>query len=553
MIQQHNSLEDSIAQAITAGEYQQAACLINRQAEIWMRNGELTSIMLALQSLPRMLVERHLGLCMWSGWVQTLTGEQEQAEYWVDQAELVLKGRFPTPEHYHGLILNEYRNAAGQILAIRGLLALRSEERATALQACEQALALLPLSNPALRTITSTIHTVAGLDLVTAATAIVDLQQLRRAAFATEQPFVLASILMHEAACLLGNGQLQSAFQISKRMLAHMKDERNPLLAGLPHIRLGQLAYLWNELADAEQHLETGLTSPHSQFALVVIDGYITLARVQAANGQHDLGYATLRIAEQFARSSGRHSVCERIAAWDARLHLMNGDTSAAVRWAKQAGCWNLTPDVSENQVLAGVDQVLTFCRLLIVLADAESNQRAEVLLQAILKYAIEKQRVLVRIEAGVVLAWLYAARGKTRRAVSILAETLALAETSGAIRLLIDDGPWIMAPLGRLMRTGPLYSVVMQVQHAIQASMQQTNQIIPQNMLSKHELEILRLLAEGHSNAEIARRQSLALSTVQWYLKQIYRKLDVHNRTQAALCARDLNLLSSAFPPLWG
>ncbi|PWT73567.1 MAG: hypothetical protein C5B60_08040, partial [Chloroflexi bacterium] len=51
---------------------------------------------------------------------------------------------------------------------------------------------------------------------------------------------------------------------------------------------------------------------------------------------------------------------------------------------------------------------------------------------------------------------------------------------------------------------------------------------------LSAREQEILLLVAEGLPNKAIADRLIIAESTVKWYLKQIYLKLDVHSRVQA-------------------
>ena len=65
---------------------------------------------------------------------------------------------------------------------------------------------------------------------------------------------------------------------------------------------------------------------------------------------------------------------------------------------------------------------------------------------------------------------------------------------------------------------------------------------------LTERELEILRLLAEGLSDREIAQKLVLAQGTVKWYNKQIYSKLGVHSRTQAAACAREVGLLDA--PP---
>jgi DNA-binding NarL/FixJ family response regulator len=61
---------------------------------------------------------------------------------------------------------------------------------------------------------------------------------------------------------------------------------------------------------------------------------------------------------------------------------------------------------------------------------------------------------------------------------------------------------------------------------------------------LSEREVEILRLLALGLSNAEIADRLSLAQGTVKNYVTAILQKLGVRDRTQAALRSREMGLL---------
>jgi DNA-binding NarL/FixJ family response regulator len=53
---------------------------------------------------------------------------------------------------------------------------------------------------------------------------------------------------------------------------------------------------------------------------------------------------------------------------------------------------------------------------------------------------------------------------------------------------------------------------------------------------LSTREMEILELLAEGHSNKQIASRLSLTEGTVRWHLWHVYNKLHVRSRTEAVL-----------------
>ncbi len=61
-------------------------------------------------------------------------------------------------------------------------------------------------------------------------------------------------------------------------------------------------------------------------------------------------------------------------------------------------------------------------------------------------------------------------------------------------------------------------------------------------NALSVREFEILQCISEGMSNKEIAEQMVIAESTVKWYLKKIYSKLNVHNRTQAMLKLKTLS-----------
>jgi len=61
---------------------------------------------------------------------------------------------------------------------------------------------------------------------------------------------------------------------------------------------------------------------------------------------------------------------------------------------------------------------------------------------------------------------------------------------------------------------------------------------------LSKREMDVLSMLAKGHSDKQIAQDLVIARETVHKHLKNIYGKLDVHSRTEAIVRARQLNLL---------
>ena len=66
---------------------------------------------------------------------------------------------------------------------------------------------------------------------------------------------------------------------------------------------------------------------------------------------------------------------------------------------------------------------------------------------------------------------------------------------------------------------------------------------------LTRRELEILQLVAEGHSNSQLARMLWVTEQTVKFHLSNIYRKLDVANRTEASRWAQLHGLLHTSTP----
>jgi DNA-binding NarL/FixJ family response regulator len=63
-------------------------------------------------------------------------------------------------------------------------------------------------------------------------------------------------------------------------------------------------------------------------------------------------------------------------------------------------------------------------------------------------------------------------------------------------------------------------------------------------DQLTERETDVLRLLAQGQSNQEIARNLNISATTVRSHVSNILAKLGVDNRTQAALIARERQML---------
>ena len=65
-----------------------------------------------------------------------------------------------------------------------------------------------------------------------------------------------------------------------------------------------------------------------------------------------------------------------------------------------------------------------------------------------------------------------------------------------------------------------------------------------PHETLTPREMEVLKLIAEGKSNQEIADQLFIAVKTVKTHITNILSKLGVEDRTQAAIYAHRHNLV---------
>jgi two-component system, NarL family, response regulator LiaR len=125
----------------------------------------------------------------------------------------------------------------------------------------------------------------------------------------------------------------------------------------------------------------------------------------------------------------------------------------------------------------------------------------------------------------------------------SVLEQTsVAEAIRAGAIGYLLKDARAVE------IRTAIKAAAAGQVHLSPQASMYLLNTVrMPERPepLTPREMDVLRLLAQGHSNKEIARTLQLVEETVKFHVRHILAKLGVQSRTQAVLMAIRLGLVS--------
>jgi LuxR family transcriptional regulator, maltose regulon positive regulatory protein len=138
--------------------------------------------------------------------------------------------------------------------------------------------------------------------------------------------------------------------------------------------------------------------------------------------------------------------------------------------------------------------------------------------------------------------------------ALRLLEEAMPSAEAGGFIRLFLDEGPPMERLLAGAAARGPARAYAGKLLEAFAAehrggevgapgsAMPFAHELV--EPLSRRELEVLRLVAEGLSNQEIGERLFLALDTIKGHNRRIFDKLDVRRRTEAIAKARELGLL---------
>jgi DNA-binding NarL/FixJ family response regulator len=127
--------------------------------------------------------------------------------------------------------------------------------------------------------------------------------------------------------------------------------------------------------------------------------------------------------------------------------------------------------------------------------------------------------------------------------------DTIAAALQAGARGYVLkgSSGRQIAAAVRAIAEGGAVFGSGVAAQVLSKAS-STTPDGAPADGLTGRERDVLALLAEGASNAQIARALGLSVKTVQNYVSRILDKLQVADRTKAALLARGLD--GQAGPP---
>ncbi|WP_276486677.1 helix-turn-helix transcriptional regulator [Ectopseudomonas mendocina] len=156
------------------------------------------------------------------------------------------------------------------------------------------------------------------------------------------------------------------------------------------------------------------------------------------------------------------------------------------------------------------------------------------------------------RLRLSLLLAVAYWRRGNSDKAFALFGATLEEAWQCGYRRLFQDDALWLLPLWDAWKGAEPKRAAAWQgVAETLREQCRRLS-IDPASFeenqdVSHREREILRLVAAGLSNRDIAQAVHLSEATIKWHLHNLFSKLGVRSRTQAVLKGKSQGLLSEA------
>ncbi|HEX6557555.1 MAG TPA: LuxR C-terminal-related transcriptional regulator [Ktedonobacteraceae bacterium] len=549
--EQHHLPIEAVQHALAMPDVELAARLIEPIALLVALQGQIYTVLGWLNALPEALVCTRPFLCVYHAQLLIFTNQLEAAEARLQDAEQGAQVQEEVSASQAQIIL-------GWVLDIRADIALFSGDIPQALSLAHQALELLPETDvlPRASALATTIRVYLVSGDVTPAT---EYEVVAAAAFIRTSDNLFSTVssicLLARLYVLKGSLRQAAATYTQVAQVAPRPEVLQTAFSSLfYYFGLGDLLRERNELEAAERHLAQGMVLVKERLTLepfVAILGYTSMARLQQARGNSREAHATLDGLVQVAAQ--RHfppHLLPQVAAVRAQLELAQGNVAAAIRWADTSGLSAKDEDLRYPR--EGAYLVLARVRIAQARDDPASPflQDALHLLDRLLQDAEAKARLGSVLEMLVLRALALEVQGNRTSALSTLEQALVFAAPEGYIRLFVDEGEPMLALLRQAhvrSRVPGYVATLLRVfgeQNVSDLPASSARPSLLTEPLTERERDILRLLLEGASNREIARRLVLSVNTVKRHVYNLCGKLGVQSRSQAIIRARDRHLV---------
>lgn len=554
---EHGIFNAAYKHAMLGNDFDQAANIVEMCAEMLERRGELNTLVRWIDAFPDELVRSRPLICLARSWAAISMLDLRLAQFYLDFAEYACSSQTESV-------------IRGEILAARALVAGMQGQIEDARRYSAQAFDLLPGEQHFLF---SLLKFNLGLPLMMTGdfpTAIHEFEEAVYAALLSDSPFIALLILrmLGETYILMGRlVQAEGVFRQALELVEKDFGKQSPVI-GVALLGLGEICRQRNDLVQGLKYLEDGIEMTMAWMPAFAMDGFIWLACLKQAAGDSAGAQVVLRRAHQISDFHDRLMLDDWwVQTAIMRLNIVQGYLEEVLHWAHNTGLdvdnlsnldkvWADHPPYFRQTVLC------TLARLFMVLGRREkvpgALEKAQKILAEVLAVSEKLGQHGMLLEGLAIAAQVAQALGQEEEAQEYLHRALDLGAPERPLRVFLDEGKELMDLLV-VRRSLDLQAVerayleeLLAAWHEEQGGVGRAQSVVASHQpmiglveaLSHRELEVLRWIANGKSNQEIAVGLVLSLNTVKKHVSSIIDKLGAKNRTQAVLMARQSGLL---------
>lgn len=527
----------AIDHAIEAGDHVGAVELLRKHAQSLLAEGRVRLLAHWFRHLPAGLLQQHPLLQAIEIWAVCYAQGAEEASVLLDES---------------GLESNDAPELRNYVMPLRPLLLAMLDRVEEAHAAARQRIAEMPTAPTFADAVM--VFTAAAMEANmgehSAARALLETGRRLQAGAVTAFAVLHAETIegqidLHEGRLRQARSRFRMALDVSQQVGRH--DSMGNAWAGVLYaITLYEL----DDLAEARRLLQVyGPLIRDLGLADQVILGHVPLARLSVHRGDVDQGFQILGELEYYGRQRNLSRVVAAAKLERSRILLMQGHTAAAREALDLAEDEVLWKRVGKLRLAAHELDDMTIARLRWNVIAGNATLALPALEQAITQASagLRHHRAL---KLELLRAMALSRCGTPERALTAMDNLLKKACAEGFFRLIVDEGTEAGLLVSRCValsatRSGPqarsaFAEYLQRLLTAFNLSVPPLDDapvsLLP---LTHKEVKVLKLLANGHSDAVMAQRLVLSTSTVRSHLRNIYSKLDVHSRMQAVVCAQ--------------
>ncbi|HLA31639.1 MAG TPA: LuxR C-terminal-related transcriptional regulator [Pseudomonas sp.] len=541
----HELTDKSIKYALRARDYAFAAQLLERQGASLIAGNQVYGILAILKDVPAEVIREHPVFQIFYAWQLAFEQKYAEAEALIEEISArLMQGRGKLLHFGLAVLL-----AVAQVL--KALVLLYQDKLESCLKVARHWLALVPDNQPVFRASLSCVQAAAYALLGEYGEAAKSIAVARDNLQQAESEYLHAVVSLIEALICKEMGQPERGRVLAESARARVEQVfgRRSRVGGPLALAYADLLYEQDRHAAilAELPLATTWRDVATPIELVS-RGKLVMARARFFAGEGESALAELDEWLETLHGPGYERVYALGMSCKVQflLWLRRPNEAERICLQLQRHLAVLPPGRYGD---AETVQVLSEARL--ALSERRADKAQTALEACLAKQTAEHHRDR-RLRLALLLSVAYWRKGNSEKAFGLFKATLEDAWPRGYRRMFVDDALWLL-PLwdawhsAEPKRAGAWQGLAEQMREQCRRLSVDLDNFDENQDVSHREREILRYVAAGLSNRDIAQAVHLSEATIKWHLHNLFAKLGVRSRTQAVLKGKSLGLLSEA------